>query len=84
MDMKSSVRSTTVKCSILASATLAVSMRERGEAIALCCLGQALIWGLGQQFGPAFTPDLKQAWIALYEFRQHEMTGATVLRFCKF
>ena len=27
--------------------------------------GDALIWGLEQQFGPAFTPELKQAWITL-------------------
>jgi hemoglobin-like flavoprotein len=33
----------------------------------LLAFGDALIWSLEQQFGPAFTPDhLKQAWIALY------------------
>ena len=29
--------------------------------------GDALIWSLEQQFGPAFTPELKRAWIALYD-----------------
>jgi hemoglobin-like flavoprotein len=38
--------------------------------------GDALIWGLQQQFGPAFTPDLKQAWIVLYEAVQGEMMRA--------
>ena len=41
--------------------------------------GQALIGSLEQHFGPAFTPDLKQAWIALYKSVQGEMTGATIL-----
>jgi hemoglobin-like flavoprotein len=38
--------------------------------------GEALIWGLEQQFGPAFTPELKQAWITLYEAVQNEMLHA--------
>jgi hemoglobin-like flavoprotein len=28
--------------------------------------GDALIWGLEQQFGSAFTPEMKEAWITLY------------------
>ena len=28
--------------------------------------GDALIWSLEQQFGPAFTPELREAWVALY------------------
>src|SRR3954470_18749270 len=35
--------------------------------------GDALIWGLEQQFGRAFTPELKQAWITLYNVVQREM-----------
>ena len=35
--------------------------------------GDALIWGLEKQFGPAFTPELKQAWITLYDAVQREM-----------
>jgi hemoglobin-like flavoprotein len=38
--------------------------------------GDALIWGLQQQFGPAFTPEMKQAWIALYDAVQSEMIRA--------
>ena len=38
--------------------------------------GDALMWGLQQQFGPAFTPELKQAWIALYDAVQREMISA--------
>ena len=38
--------------------------------------GEALIWGLEQQFGPAFTPELKQAWITLYDAVQEEMIRA--------
>ncbi len=38
--------------------------------------GDALIWGLEQQFGPAFTPELKQAWITLYDAVQSEMIRA--------
>jgi hypothetical protein len=30
-------------------------------------LGKALIWGLEQQFGAAFTPEMKEAWIKLYD-----------------
>jgi hemoglobin-like flavoprotein len=35
--------------------------------------GEALIWSLEQQFGSAFTSDLRQAWIELYETVQSEM-----------
>ena len=38
--------------------------------------GDALIWGLQQQLGPAFTPELKQAWIELYDAVQSEMIRA--------
>ena len=38
--------------------------------------GDALIWSLEQQFGSAFTPDLKQAWITLYDAAQSEMICA--------
>ena len=38
--------------------------------------GDALIWGLQQHFGPAFTPELKQAWIVLYDAIQAEMMRA--------
>jgi hemoglobin-like flavoprotein len=39
--------------------------------------GEALIWGLQQQFGPAFTPEMQQAWIVLYDAIQAEMMRAT-------
>jgi hemoglobin-like flavoprotein len=35
--------------------------------------GDALIWSLEEQFGSAFTPELRQAWITLYEAVQTEM-----------
>jgi hemoglobin-like flavoprotein len=35
--------------------------------------GEALIWGLEQQFGTAFTPELKTAWVTLYDAVQGEM-----------
>ena len=35
--------------------------------------GKALIWSLEQQFGSAFTTELRQAWIELYETVQTEM-----------
>ena len=38
--------------------------------------GEALIWGLEQQFGAAFTPELKKAWITLYDAVQSEMMRA--------
>ena len=38
--------------------------------------GEALIWGLQQQFGPAFTPEMQQAWIVLYDAIQGEMIRA--------
>ena len=42
----------------------------------LAAFGDALIWSLEQQFGSAFTPELRQAWIALYEIMQTEMISA--------
>ena len=38
-------------------------------------------WGLEQQLGPAFTPDLKQAWITLYDAVQSEMIRAAQTQF---
>jgi hemoglobin-like flavoprotein len=38
--------------------------------------GNALIWSLEQQFGTAFTPELKQAWTMLYNAVQNEMIRA--------
>jgi nitric oxide dioxygenase len=38
--------------------------------------GDALIWGLEQQFGSAFTPEMKEAWITLYGVVQSEMIRA--------
>ena len=37
--------------------------------------GQALIWGLQQQLGPAFTPAVEEAWTTLYDAVQTRMTG---------
>jgi len=42
--------------------------------------GNALIWGLEQQFGDAFTPDLKEAWVTLYDAVQSEMMRAAKLQ----
>ena len=35
--------------------------------------GDALIWSLEQQFGAAFTPELREAWVALYDAVQNKM-----------
>jgi hemoglobin-like flavoprotein len=35
--------------------------------------GDALIWGLENQFGAAFTPQLKEAWMKLYQDVASEM-----------
>jgi hemoglobin-like flavoprotein len=42
----------------------------------LSAFGDALISGLEEQFGSAFTPELKEAWIALYAAMQTEMLSA--------
>jgi hemoglobin-like flavoprotein len=44
----------------------------------LNAFGDALISSLEQQFGPAFTPELKQAWIALYATIQTEMLSGEI------
>jgi hemoglobin-like flavoprotein len=38
--------------------------------------GEALIWSLQQQLGPAFTPEMQQAWLVLYDAIQAEMMRA--------
>jgi hemoglobin-like flavoprotein len=38
--------------------------------------GDALLWGLQQQLGPEFSPELKQAWTELYDAVQAEMMRA--------
>ena len=42
----------------------------------LTAFGDALIWSLEQQLGGAFTPVLREAWIALYKEMQTEMINA--------
>ena len=42
----------------------------------LTAFGDALIWSLEQQLGVAFTPVLREAWIALYKEMQTEMINA--------
>jgi hemoglobin-like flavoprotein len=39
-------------------------------------LGEALIASLAQQLGPSFTPELREAWRALYATVQEEMLRA--------
>jgi hemoglobin-like flavoprotein len=39
--------------------------------------GEALIWGLQQQFGAAFTPEQHDAWTTLYNAVQHDMIAGT-------
>jgi len=38
--------------------------------------GEALIWSLEQQFGAAFTPELRTAWTALYDSVRNGMMAA--------
>ena len=42
--------------------------------------GEALIWALETQFATAFTPELREAWIALYRTVQDEMLKAANLK----
>jgi hemoglobin-like flavoprotein len=44
----------------------------------LAAFGDALLWGLEQQFGSTFTSELRQAWIELYEDVQTQM-----IKYCK-
>jgi hemoglobin-like flavoprotein len=46
---------------------------ERSHFIAF---GEALIWSLQRQFGAAFTPEMQQAWVVLYDAIQAEMMRA--------
>jgi hemoglobin-like flavoprotein len=42
-------------------------------------VGAALLWTLEQGLGPSFTPDIREAWAALYRFVADTMReGATV------
>jgi hemoglobin-like flavoprotein len=42
--------------------------------------GDALMWGLQQQLGPMFTPELKHAWSVLYAEIQSEMMRAAKIK----
>jgi len=46
------------------------------QASHFVAFGDALIWGLQRQFGPAFTAEMQQAWIVLYDAIQSEMIRA--------
>ena len=41
-------------------------------------VGEALLWTLGEIFGPAFTPDVKGAWAAAYQLLSSVMQEAAV------
>ena len=45
----------------------------------LVAFGDALIWSLEQQFGSAFTPEMREAWILLYKAVQAEMIASLKL-----
>jgi hemoglobin-like flavoprotein len=38
--------------------------------------GEAWIWCMQQQFGASFTPEMKEAWLKLYDAVQNEMIRA--------
>jgi hemoglobin-like flavoprotein len=42
----------------------------------LAAFGEALLWTLERHFASAFTPELRQAWAALYEAVQSDMMQA--------
>ena len=46
---------------------------KRGHFVAF---GEALIWSLEKQFGAAFTPELKEAWVTLCDAVQRDMIRA--------
>ena len=46
------------------------------EPLHFAAFGEALIWGLEQQFGAFFTPEMKEAWIKLYDTVGSEMIRA--------
>ena len=50
------------------------------QASHFVAFGEALIWGLQQQLGPAFTPEMQRAWIVLYDAIQAEMMRAAKKR----
>jgi hemoglobin-like flavoprotein len=41
-------------------------------------VGEALLWTLEQGLGPSFTPDIREAWVALYKFVADTMREAAV------
>ena len=41
-------------------------------------VGEALLWTLEQGLGPSFTPDVREAWAALYRLVADTMRGAAV------
>jgi hemoglobin-like flavoprotein len=41
-------------------------------------VGEALIWTLEQGLGPSFTPDIRDAWVALYRFVADTMREGAV------
>ncbi len=53
-----------------------ISHSGRQHASHFAALGDALIWGLEQQLGAAFTPEMKEAWMKLYDDVQREMIRA--------
>jgi hemoglobin-like flavoprotein len=41
-------------------------------------VGEALLWTLEQGLGPSFTPDVREAWVALYRLVADTMREAAV------
>jgi nitric oxide dioxygenase len=60
-------------CRSIISHTARQHRRIGVTSLQLAAFRDALIWTLQQQIGKAFTPALKEAWIALYKEVQTEM-----------
>ena len=65
----------------LLPALAALGRRHAGYGVNVCdyeTVGEALIWTLEQGLGPSFTPDIREAWSALYRFVADTMREGAV------
>jgi hemoglobin-like flavoprotein len=79
MDMLAAVVGTLDKRELFQSMTTYAGRRHASfgaKPAHFIAFGDALIWCLEQRFGESFTPELRQAWITLYEAVRSKMTSA--------
>jgi hypothetical protein len=83
MDMMAAIIGALDKQELFQSITTYAGLRHArfgAKPAHFSAFGDALIWSLEQQFGASFNPDLRAAWLTLYDAVRNKMITAAAVR----